>query len=78
MVTRLEETGWKDQVKGACKDVVKERGLDKITVEDLVQVRKNIKNIESAKKQMRKICRKLRLKEVKWFRMKLGKNCLKI
>ena len=26
------------QVKLACRDVVKERGLDKITVEDLVQV----------------------------------------
>ena len=39
MVERLEESGWKDQVKGVCKDVVKERGLDRITVEDLVQVR---------------------------------------
>ena len=35
----MEESGWKDQVKGVCKDVVKERGLDKITVEDLVQVK---------------------------------------
>ena len=26
------------QVKMACRDVVKERGLDRITVEDLVQV----------------------------------------
>ena len=38
LVERLEESGWKDQVRMACKDVVKERGLDKITVEDLVQV----------------------------------------
>lgn len=37
LVERLEESGWKDQVRMACKDVVKERGLDKITVEDLVQ-----------------------------------------
>merc|ERR1711936_509166 len=37
LVEKLEESGWKDQVKGVCKDVVKERGLDKITVEDLVQ-----------------------------------------
>merc|ERR1712110_1278167 len=37
LIERLEESGWKDQVKGVCKDVVKERGLDKITVEDLVQ-----------------------------------------
>ena len=35
---RLEESGWKDQVRTACKEVVKERGLDRITVEDLVQV----------------------------------------
>ena len=41
MVERLEESGWRDQVKGVCKDVVKERGLDKITVEDLVQVKNN-------------------------------------
>ena len=38
LVERLEESGWKDQVRTACKDVVKERGLDRITVEDLVQV----------------------------------------
>merc|ERR1712111_190408 len=37
LVEKLEESGWKDQVKGVCKDVVKERGLDRITVEDLVQ-----------------------------------------
>ena len=42
LVAKLEESGWKDQVKGVCKDVVKERGLDKITVEDLVQVTKKI------------------------------------
>ena len=27
------------QVKMACRDVVKEKGLDRITVEDLVQVK---------------------------------------
>eukprot|EP00090_Calanus_glacialis_P009028 TRINITY_DN17363_c0_g1_i2.p2 TRINITY_DN17363_c0_g1~~TRINITY_DN17363_c0_g1_i2.p2 ORF type:complete len:103 (-),score=53.95 TRINITY_DN17363_c0_g1_i2:69-377(-) len=37
LMERLEESGWKDQVKMACRDVVKERGLDRITVEDLVQ-----------------------------------------
>ena len=30
-------------MKMTCKDVVKERGLDKITVEDLVQVSISIK-----------------------------------
>ena len=49
MIERLEESGWKDQVKGVCKDVVKERGLDKITVEDLVQV-----NILEKKSECRK------------------------
>merc|ERR1711874_313360 len=37
LAERLEESGWKDQVKMACRDVVKEKGLDRITVEDLVQ-----------------------------------------
>merc|ERR1712203_43665 len=37
LIAKLEESGWRDQVKMACKDVVKEKGLDKITVEDLVQ-----------------------------------------
>jgi len=37
LIVKLEESGWKDQVKMTCKDVVKEKGLDKITVEDLVQ-----------------------------------------
>merc|ERR1711892_1510367 len=37
LVERLEESGWKDQVKMACRDVVKAKGLDRITVEDLVQ-----------------------------------------
>ena len=37
MIAKLEESGWRDQVKMTCKEVVKERGLDKITVEDLVQ-----------------------------------------
>lgn len=37
LVRRLEESGWKDQVKAVCKEVVKERGLDRITVEELVQ-----------------------------------------
>merc|ERR1712002_540715 len=37
LVERLEESGWKDQVKTACRDVVKEKGVDRITVEELVQ-----------------------------------------
>mgnify|MGYP001313304661 CR=1 FL=1 len=49
MVERLEESGWKDQVKGVCKDVVKERGLDRITVEDLVQV-----TVDITKQEMQK------------------------
>ena len=49
LVAKLEESGWKEQVKGACKDVVKERGLDKITVEDLVQVTPTIGSISGLK-----------------------------
>ena len=33
---KLIECGWRDQVKSYCKDVVKQKGLDNITVEDLV------------------------------------------
>merc|ERR1712198_459119 len=35
LAEKLEECGWKDQVKMACRDAVKEKGLDRITVEDL-------------------------------------------
>ena len=31
-----------EQVKMACREVVKEKGLDRITVEDLVQVKTNL------------------------------------
>jgi len=41
---KLIECGWRDQVKSYCKDVVKQKGLDNITVEDLVMemIEKNI------------------------------------
>ncbi|XP_033754561.1 transcription and mRNA export factor ENY2 isoform X2 [Argopecten irradians] len=35
--TRLIECGWRDQLKAHCKEVVKEKGLEHITVDDLVQ-----------------------------------------
>ncbi|XP_077447352.1 transcription and mRNA export factor ENY2 [Stigmatopora argus] len=34
--TKLVECGWKDQLKAHCKDVIREKGLDHVTVEDLV------------------------------------------
>ncbi|XP_057684173.1 transcription and mRNA export factor ENY2 isoform X2 [Corythoichthys intestinalis] len=34
--TKLVECGWKDQLKALCKDVIREKGLDHVTVEDLV------------------------------------------
>lgn len=34
---RLMENGWRDQMKAYCKDIVKERGLENITVDELVQ-----------------------------------------
>ncbi|RNA01387.1 transcription and mRNA export factor ENY2 isoform X2 [Brachionus plicatilis] len=33
---KLIDCGWRDQVKAHCKEVVKQKGLDNITVEDLV------------------------------------------
>ncbi|TDH03858.1 hypothetical protein EPR50_G00146120 [Perca flavescens] len=33
---KLVECGWKDQLKAQCKDVIKEKGLEHVTVEDLV------------------------------------------
>ena len=37
LAQKLEECGWRDQVKVACREVVKERGLDQVSVEELVQ-----------------------------------------
>ena len=34
--TRLIECGWRDQLKAYCKEIVKEKGLEHITVDDLV------------------------------------------
>ena len=34
--TRLVECGWRDQLKQHCKEVVKQKGLEHITVDDLV------------------------------------------
>ncbi|KAM4581597.1 transcription and mRNA export factor ENY2 [Odontesthes bonariensis] len=33
---KLTECGWKDQMKADCKEVIKEKGLEHVTVEDLV------------------------------------------
>ncbi|CAL8260153.1 unnamed protein product [Boreogadus saida] len=33
---KLTECGWKDQMKAHCKEVIKEKGLEHVTVEDLV------------------------------------------
>jgi enhancer of yellow 2 transcription factor len=33
---KLVECGWRDQLKSHCKEVIKNKGLEKITVEDLV------------------------------------------
>ncbi|ESN92064.1 hypothetical protein HELRODRAFT_181843 [Helobdella robusta] len=34
--TRLIECGWRDQLKLHCKEIVKQKGLENITVDDLV------------------------------------------
>ena len=33
---QLIEVGWRDELKAYCKDVIKNKGLEKITVEELV------------------------------------------
>ncbi|XP_017268598.1 transcription and mRNA export factor ENY2 [Kryptolebias marmoratus] len=33
---KLTECGWMDQMKAHCKEVIKEKGLEHVTVEDLV------------------------------------------
>eukprot|EP00911_Craspedida_sp_UC1_P000693 UC1_evm1s529 len=33
---KLVECGWRDKLKAHCKEVVKQRGLEQITVEELV------------------------------------------
>jgi enhancer of yellow 2 transcription factor len=33
---KLVECGWRDQLKKECKEVIRSKGLEKITVEDLV------------------------------------------
>ena len=34
---RLSECGWRDQLKQHCKDIIKQRGLEHVTVDDLVK-----------------------------------------
>jgi enhancer of yellow 2 transcription factor len=34
--TRLIECGWRDELKQYCKDIVRQKGLENITVDDLV------------------------------------------
>jgi hypothetical protein len=33
---RLIASGWRDELKEACKEVIRKKGLDKITIEELV------------------------------------------
>ena len=34
---RLSECGWRDQLKQHCKEIIKQRGLEHVTVDELVQ-----------------------------------------
>mmetsp|Transcript_22602 Transcript_22602/g.31852 ORF Transcript_22602/g.31852 Transcript_22602/m.31852 type:complete len:101 (-) Transcript_22602:231-533(-) len=36
LAERLSECGWRDNLKENCKNAIKNKGLDKITVEELV------------------------------------------
>eukprot|EP01016_Furgasonia_blochmanni_P038828 TRINITY_DN4741_c0_g3_i2.p2 TRINITY_DN4741_c0_g3~~TRINITY_DN4741_c0_g3_i2.p2 ORF type:complete len:126 (-),score=32.83 TRINITY_DN4741_c0_g3_i2:221-598(-) len=33
---KLIESGWKDDLKKQCKDIIRKKGLEKVTVDDLV------------------------------------------
>jgi enhancer of yellow 2 transcription factor len=33
---RLRECGWREQLRNTCKDIIREKGLDKVTVDYLV------------------------------------------
>ncbi len=33
---KLIECGWKDELKRHCKDIIRKKGLEKITVDELV------------------------------------------
>ncbi|DAZ93605.1 TPA: hypothetical protein N0F65_003655, partial [Lagenidium giganteum] len=34
---KLTESGWRDEMKAYCKDVIRSKGIDQITVEDLIE-----------------------------------------
>lgn len=34
---RLIESGWKDQLKTHCKELIRKKGLEKVTVDELVE-----------------------------------------
>lgn len=34
--TRLIECGWKDQLKAYCKEIIREKGVENVSVDDLV------------------------------------------
>lgn len=36
LLYRLIECGWRDELKSQCKEIVKKKGLENVTVEDLV------------------------------------------
>ena len=34
--TRLTDSGWREQLKAHCKEIVRQKGLENVTVDDLV------------------------------------------
>eukprot|EP00741_Cyanophora_paradoxa_P007881 tig00001224_g7625.t1 len=36
LATKLTECGWRDEMKSYCKEIIKSKGMDKVTVEELV------------------------------------------
>ncbi|XP_042908888.1 transcription and mRNA export factor ENY2-1 [Parasteatoda tepidariorum] len=35
--TRLTESGWRDEMKAVCRDIIREKGVENVTVESLVK-----------------------------------------
>ncbi|GIX80204.1 transcription and mRNA export factor ENY2 [Caerostris darwini] len=35
--TRLSESGWKEEMKAVCRDIIRDRGVENVTIEGLVK-----------------------------------------
>ncbi|GFT00346.1 transcription and mRNA export factor ENY2 [Nephila pilipes] len=35
--TRLSESGWKEEMKAVCRDIIREKGVENVTIDSLVK-----------------------------------------